>query len=251
MNHRPYICKYTVYEDSTTPKQSSMLLDATDWYRSPSMITGILAGVLLEKMVMITLPNPLHFCIFFSWTTNYCFGLLVVLSMFLTNSPRIKAGSFWERLFITAVAVLLIFSVVTLFLPNKQEYTETERMFGIAVISSVYFVTYICSLLALATRSNYYWSFRRFFSLLRNVVVFVGACSLGVNACLFIASLIGLIPVVYDETVFLALELCRSLVLIVAAWIQEKIILFQEVKTTKSAKETEEGDDTLEYSFYA
>jgi hypothetical protein len=88
--------------------------------------------------------------------------------------------------------------------------------------------------------------FQSFFSFLRNAIAFVGACSLGVNTCLLLASLIGLIPVVYDVTAFVFFVVCR-LVLIAAAWIQEKI-MFQDMETAMIEKEIEEGEDALEYS---
>jgi hypothetical protein len=123
----------------------------------------------------------------------------------------------------------------------------------LTVQPSIVFVTSLSAWLALATiiflmkGRQYYLAFQRFFSFIRNLIVFVGACSLGANACLFIASLTGAIPVVYDVTAFLSLVLCR-LVLIVAPWIQEKL-MFEDVETTRIEKETEKGDDTLQYSF--
>ncbi len=79
------------------------------------------------------------------------------------------------------------------------------------------------------------------------MIVFVGACRLGENACLLLAaSLIGLIPVVYDVTAFVLFVVCR-LALIAAAWIQEKI-MFQDMETAMSEKEIEEGEDAVEYS---
>jgi cation transporter-like permease len=58
MDDHPYLSQCTFYEDSTSPKQSLILLDARDWYRSRSMIAGILAGVLLESTAMIILRKP-------------------------------------------------------------------------------------------------------------------------------------------------------------------------------------------------
>jgi hypothetical protein len=254
----PYAFEYAGYEDSTDPKRS-ILLDARDWYRSRSMIAGILAGVMLESTEMVLFPKPSTLCILFSLATSYWFGLLILFSLFLSgvtlskysNFPRIQV--IFYCLALMAVTVLCSISEKPPDLPNKQEYTETERMLVYTAMSSIIFVKYMCGWLALATiilffttRSPSYLSFRRFFSLLRNVIVFVGACGIGVNICLYIACFIGFIPAVYDVTGFVSMIMCR-LVLIVAVWMQEKIV-FPEVEPTKSAK-TEEGGDTLEYSF--
>jgi hypothetical protein len=138
-------------------------------------------------------------------------------------------------------------------LPKEQELTELERGFNYTVQSSIVFVSSLSDWLAFLsiiffkTASQYCRAFQPFFLFLRNAIVFVGACSLGANTCLFIASLTGAIPVVYDVTVFLSLVLCR-LVLIVAAWIQERL-MFEDVETTRIEKQTEKEDDTWQYSF--
>jgi hypothetical protein len=139
-------------------------------------------------------------------------------------------------------------------LPKDQEHTKLEQKSAYTLQYSIAFLTSLSGWLALASLiflmkgRQYYLAFQPFFSFLRNVIVFVGACSLGANACVFIASLTGAIPVVYDVTVFLSLVLCR-LVLIVASWIQEKL-MFEDVEITRIEKQTEEGDDnTLQYSF--
>jgi hypothetical protein len=122
-------------------------------------------------------------------------------------------------------------------LPKEEERTELERSFAAYTLqSSIAFVTALSVWLALAA-----------IIFLMNVIVFVGACSLGANTCLFIASLTGLIPVDYDVTVFLSLVLCR-LVLIVASWIQEKLMVEDVETITRIEKQTEKGDDTLQYS---
>jgi hypothetical protein len=143
-----------------------------------------------------------------------------------------------------------VWSETTPNVPKKQEHAELERSFAYILQSSIAF----SGCLALATiiflmvaGSQHYLVFQPFFSFLRNAIVFVGACSLGANTCLVTASLIGAIPVVYDVTVFLSLVVCR-LVLIVAVRIQEKL-MFEEVETMRIEKQTEKGDDTLQYSF--
>jgi hypothetical protein len=253
----------TFYEYSTPPKKSSIFLNARDQYRSRFMIAGILAGVLLESTAMIILREPSTLCILFSWATNCWFDFLIEFSIFLTNflagkyysSPRFSSRLFWLIL-MSVFLMLSLWSETAPNLPKKQEHTELERSFALTLQSSIAFVTSLFGWLALATiifvmtGSQYCVDFQPFFSSLRNVIVnvivFVGACSLGANTCLFIASLIGAIPVVYDATVFLSLVVCR-LVLIVAAWIQEKLI-FEDVETTRIEKETEKGDDTQQYS---
>jgi hypothetical protein len=153
--------------------------------------------------------------------------------------------------FIIAVAILRM-SVTTFELPKKQENTKTEPIFVFAAMSSIYFVTSICSWLAVATvillttLSHYDRSCRRFVYLRGKKIVFVGACSVGVHTCLFISSVIGLIPVYYDVMVCVSSGLGLSLVQFAAAWIQETI-MFQEVETTKREIEAKEVDDTLEY----
>jgi hypothetical protein len=209
------------------------------------MIAGILAGVMLESTAMVLFPKPSTLCILFSLVTSYWFGLMILFSLFLSvfKYPGIQAVCYY--LAVMVVTVLCSFLEKTPDLPNKQEYTATERMLVYAAMPSITFVNYNCGWLALATiilfatRSPYYLSFRRFFSLLRNVIVFLGACGMGVNICLYIACFIGFIPAVYDVTGFVSMIICR-LVLIVAVLKQEKI-MFPEVEPTKSAK-TEKGE---------
>jgi hypothetical protein len=224
------------------------------------MIAGILAGVLLESTAMIILRQPSTICILFSWATNYWFDFLILFSMFLTN---FRAGKHYSSRRISALLFLLILMTVLVMqslwsqatpnLPKEQEFTELEQSFADTLQSSITFVTShsgwlaLSTIILLTTRVKYYISFQAFYAFLRNLIVFVGACSLVENTCLFVASLIGAIPAVYDVTAFLSLVVCH-LVLIVAAWIEEKI-MFEEVETTRVEKETEEGDDTLQYSF--
>jgi hypothetical protein len=224
------------------------------------MITGILAGVLLESAAMIILRKPSTLCILFSWATNYWFDFFILFSIFLTN---FRAGKYYGSPRIKSLLFLLILMGVFLMqslwwetapnLPKEQEHTELERSFAYTLKSSIAFVASLSAWLVLATiiflmtGSQYYLAFQPLFSFLRNVIVFIGACSLGANTCVFIASLTGVLPVVYDVAVFLSLVLCR-LVLVVAAWIQEKL-MFEDVETTRMEKQTEKGDDSLQYSF--
>jgi hypothetical protein len=224
------------------------------------MIAGILAGVLLESTAMVILHKPSTLCILFSWAINFWFDNFILFSIFLTN---FRAGKYYGSSRIKSLLFLLILMSVFLIqslwsettpnLPREQEHTELERSFAYTLKSSIAFVTSLSAWLVLATiillmtGRQYYLAFQPFFSFLRNVIVFIGACSLGANTCVFIASLTGAIPVVYDVTVFLSLVLCR-LVLIVALWIQEKL-MFEGVETTRIEKQKEKGDDTLQYSF--
>jgi hypothetical protein len=223
------------------------------------MIAGILAGVMLQSTAMIMLPQPSPLCILFSLATSYWFGLLILHSTILSvfTISKYSHCSRIQALFycLAGMTVALLNSLLEKppDLPIKQEYTETEQMIVYATMSSILFVKYMCGWLALATimlfatRSPSYPSFRRCFSLLRNTIVFVGACCMGINICLYIAGFIGFIPAVYDVTGFVSLMLGR-LVMIIAVWMQEKIV-FPEVEPTKSEK-MEEGEDThLEYSF--
>jgi hypothetical protein len=216
------------------------------------MIAGILAGVLLESTAMIMLRKPSTLCIFLSWAISYWFNFLIMFSMFLTYYGSLRITSLLFLLIPMSVFLMQsLWSEATPNLPKEQEHTELERSFA---YSSIAFVNSLSGLLALATviflmtGNQYYLAFQPFFSFLRNAIVFVGACSLGANTCLFIASLIGAIPVVYDVKVFSSLVLCR-LILIVATWIQEKL-MFEDVETTRiENNQTEKGDDTLLYSF--
>jgi hypothetical protein len=255
-DRRPWLCQgSTLYEDPTAPKQS-MLLEARDWYCARTMIAGILVGVVLESTAMNILPKPLHLCIFFSWATRNWFSVLIIYTMLLNTIRLMKSSSIPRSmalcfcLWISAVGIVRG-SVTTFEWTKKQEYTETERIFGFATMSSIYIVTTACGWLALATvvllttLSHYYRSCRRFFSFRRNAVVFVGSCCLGVNTCLFISSVIGLIPRDYNVMVCLSLDLGHSLVLFVVSWIQETI-MFREMGTTKREVEATNVDDTLE-----
>jgi hypothetical protein len=225
------------------------------------MIAGILAGALLESIAMIILPNPSTVCILFVWATNDLVYFFVTCSQIITtirvlkycSPPRIMAGIIC-CFFIATVFILIVPSPGGITPDLPKEYTGTERKFSDApsfcVALALARVIVLAGLILLTTRSEH-WSFNRFFFLLRHLIVFFVACSLGANICLFIACLIGALPAVYEVTRFVSLVVCLlaiSLLLLVVAWTEEKITS-EEMETSKSREtETEEGDDTLEYS---
>jgi hypothetical protein len=232
------------------------------------MIAGILAGVVLESMTIIVLPEPSTLGILFVWATNDWFYFCVYYSMIVTtirvlkdcSSLRIMAGIIC-CCFITPVFILVALPSPGITPDLPKAYTGTERTFSdevyiwvvlfLARIILFCLVRVLAGVLLTTTRSQH-WSFNRYLFLLRHVIVFFGACSFGANTCLFIACLIGALPAVYEVTTFVSLVVCHSavsLLLIVVSWTQEKI-MFEEMETSKSREtKKKEGGDTLEYSF--
>jgi hypothetical protein len=155
----------------------------------------------------------------------------------------------WFFIFLSVLILVMPSPGITPDLP--KEYTRTEPNFSdaasICVVLALARVIILAGVIMLTTRSQH-WSFNRVLFLLRHVVVFMGGCSLGANTCLFIACLLGALPAVYDLTTFVSLVVCHlvvSLLLLVVAWTQEKI-MFEDMENRET--ETKEGDDTLEYS---
>jgi hypothetical protein len=131
---QPYLSRFMVYKDPTTPKQS-ILLNASSWYRSRSMIAGIISGTLLESTAMIMVRNPSTICILLCLATSYCFPLLIILSMFFigVSSHQITNPLCCVMTVDLFMIVLSLLYTSTPNLPTNQEFTELEQMFVSAV----------------------------------------------------------------------------------------------------------------------
>jgi hypothetical protein len=261
-----------------------MLHDARYWYRSRSMIAGILAGILSTAMIIV--PKPFYFGSFvFLWAANNLFSVLLLYVMFLTNiALGIRTSHlcyFWSYCGTTVVVILMLVllhsapdTTTTTTTPNDEPANEEsmtneqqlERMVVYVTMSTIAFVNYVAfgwlalttilflttSTTSTTTRQSHSntISFQQF-SFVRNGIVFVGACSVGGNTCLFLASfVIGhliIVPgvvLVYNVTAFMALVLW-CLVLTVAVSMQEQIY-FQERMETTTTNTTSEEDERLD-----
>jgi uncharacterized membrane protein (UPF0182 family) len=155
--------------------------------------------------------------------------------------------------FITPVFILVTMSSPGITADLPKDHTGTERKFSdaasLCVVLALTRVIILAGVILLMTRSQH-WSFNRFLFLLRHVIVFFGACSLGASTCLFIACLIGALPAIYEMTTFVSLVVCHlvlSSLLMVVAWTQEKTMLEEmEIWRSRDTETKEEGDDIQE-----
>ena len=295
----PYIFQCTVYDDddenqlpdhkSSSNSSNLILLDARHWYRSKSLLAGLLLGCGLETLWMhLILPeDPRTITVIVSRMASYCFGLMTLLGMFLclsfisayrNNPARLQSLLLWFGTMAITGSMLTYLSEHMPYLNRKDSYSLFERHMAKGLSFIVTRVTYsvmalLCYLVGLyfCKRQKYYQVVCRGFPILRRLVVFIGGFGMGANAALVLASFLGVIsPVtldadgrVYDSGSGSAPLAIFRIILMVAMWVQEKVVMDSKAVASSIAagegkdhseplldkKQSEEECDMIEYSF--